>query len=276
MGRHALAWLRERVSSDGDDEGYQFGSTEDLVLYDFETGTKRVVDHGAFHSSGSYPGFFYPNGRPTFFDTRSKTIGSTLLITYLHCTTFSGLRVRKSKQAPLAAAGLLGDGEGAMPDDADFSRGPKQLDSLPQDAPGTFRVGMRGGGSFPVDAVYWTYRGHRVRIPLGGECTWDSRDHSKKWFLLGQYASSAGSDKWIYEIDWKKEQCSLVADDVLNIDFDPATRYWAASSNNKQTASPGKIRVWSRDLWVGDRITRKQWRIASGAVHGDSLSVQPE
>jgi hypothetical protein len=85
----------------------------------------------------------------------------------------------------------------------------------------------------------------------------------------------AGSDV-MFEIDWKEEKCVAIADDVADEDFDPDSQFWAASSDPHGLANLGDLQVWARDLRIGDNATGKQCRIVSGAVHVDSVSVQPE
>ena len=117
--------------------------------------------------------------------------------------------------------------------------------------------------------------GVSVLVPVDAVRVWDSKDGWKCWFKVGSYAGSAGSDEWIYEVNWKKGTCLPIADMVLGIDFDPNQRYWSASSNNKGTTKLGKLVIWQRELWCGDEATGSQWRIAAGAVHGDGAVIQP-
>lgn len=283
VGKHALAWVKTKGISKHETElGYHMpehvpGQLEanNLVLNDLTTGRKRVVAHGKFGMTSFRPDVTSSRGKPTFCDMGHASKASTgyrFPNTYVY---FSGFKIKRENDPSLQDFAALGMDSGTDEFTTKGKGFSLKLDSRPQATADMFQYSRQGGVTMSQGAVYWSYHGHKVKVPQIVDCTWDSPDHSKCWFEVGSYAGSAGCDQWIYEIDWKSETCVLVADTVLDIDFDPTSRYWAASSNNKNGVDLGKLIVWARDLWCGDRITKKQWRIASGAVHGDSISVQP-
>ena len=102
------------------------------------------------------------------------------------------------------------------------------------------------------------------------------RDPNVSWCLTGIYTGSAGSDEWIYRLNWKTDKAARVVNDLLEIDFQPDDRYYAGVTQNKTTRPLGKKRVWARDVVAGDTRAGKRWIVLGGLVHATSVSIQPQ
>ena len=101
------------------------------------------------------------------------------------------------------------------------------------------------------------------------------RNPNVSWCLTGSYAASAGSEEWIYRLNWKTDKAARVVNDLLDIDFQPDNRYYAGVTHDKTTRLLGRKRVWARDVVAGDTVTGKRWVVLGGLVHATSVSIQP-
>lgn len=275
VGDHTLAWVQTRgVTSHETEFGFHSppddGSRteqKDLVVLNLNTGKKHVVASGLLKATGvGRHGFVaYRRGEAVYVGSRSSGVEdpSTEKVYALNPQDGKPLKV---PPAPKFDSNLLDAGESG----SRWSR--LKLDCPPVDHGSMFEY-EKSGAAEGDERV--TFRGHSVYVPACPEYIW-STDTTDGWFFLcGSYAGSGGCDEWIYLVDWRAGRCRCVANEVLNIDFDPDCRYWGARTNNKTTTDLGKKRVWSGDLWVGDVKTRKQWKITSGVVHGVDARIQP-
>ena len=279
-GRDKLAWVHVRGASKLPEGAYHipvplgagWATKGDLVLFDLRTGRKRAVAHGVFDLDQTVE---CPRGKPAYHVLETSSTAGSSNLNGGYYLFFSGTRARKETDAPKRLSGFFDSGRRFFSGKGGGAILPG-LDSKPQPAPDMTLHSNFDNNTEPVSAVYWTDRGHKVKVPDPLERGWYSRDHSKAWALYGQWGGDGAGSDVIFEIDWKEEKCVAIADDVADEDFDPDSQFWAASSDPHGLANLGDLQVWARDLRIGDNATGKQCRIVSGAVHVDSVSVQPE
>lgn len=273
VGRHKLAWVESESVARDDNLGYHLTERDDwpglgrLVIYDLRAGHRKIVERGYFRALGQPREFDYClRGEAFYLPSRGLNPSEGML--GRRWVSFKGGEVQRLHGVPRPLYGTI-----------TFPR--PQWSNLPVDCPpkldaSRIRLVDRYGGSDEREWVKITHSGRTVTVPDDPDYVWQSKNASRWWFLVGSYSGSAGSDQWVFEIDWQSGKVKVIAQDILGIDFEPHSRYWAASSNEKATAKFGRIRIWQRELWVGDARTGKQWRAASGAVHCDSARVQPD
>ncbi|MBI1332741.1 MAG: hypothetical protein GC165_07660 [Armatimonadetes bacterium] len=270
VGTDKLAWLESNGSSIGETwYGYHMptqSNTETplarrIILYDVKTKKRTIVAKGVFSPYSS------TRDSITYEEYEEHTTNDLLEHNILNLWKISAKGCTKSAAPKESDSGPDGRNDGS------FSMWkPVKLDYPPKAKDKMFEYHGRDGGG--TGAVSITRKGHTLLVPGDPNKVWVKKDQSKCWFMIGSYAGSAGCDEWLYEINWKTGKLSIVADDVLGIDFDPKYRYWVATSNNKTTTDLGQKKVWQDELWCGDTRNHRQWKIAGGLVHGDSISIR--
>ena len=276
VGKHKLAWIESEGLSERETwYGYHMPTKREsdiplpgkLVLYDLQTNRRKLIARGNFRG-----------GSLNFFDTTCPR-GVAAYFQYLVSAKGDTYQDRNIKLFLITAKSIKTTGKVTQ---VEYGRPTNpwsvlKLDKEPQGSSKEFvyrdREGQSTGGDYITQNI--TMHGKTVFVPVDVDEVWKSNDNWKAWFQIATRAGSAGSDEWIYEIDWKKGTSKVVVNEVLGIDFDSHARYWAAGSNNKSTTQLGKLMIWSGDLWCGDLRTGKQWRIAAGPVHGDCAAIQP-
>ncbi|HEY3782883.1 MAG TPA: hypothetical protein VGL56_17500 [Fimbriimonadaceae bacterium] len=266
VGKGKLAWLQTVPAQKN------LGS---LVEYDLAKGATRVVSTGFiyadedWHETTQYSrgqAVYVQVPKPTICEPPSTDPSAKILAVTNGC-------LKAVPQLPKPANPWSGTCDGAeLFKGAGLNVGYRDLDGTQE------TLQERSGGTCGGNAFELSYGGswHTFRIP-GPDLIWRSKTSADTcWVRTAAFASSAGSDIWIYALNLRTGEAKLIADDVLDVDFEADQPYWAASSNNKGTAQIGNHRVWARDLWVGDARTGRQWRIAQGAVYGESARIQPE
>ena len=280
VGTHRLAWYQSVGALGFDNIGERWPWIEDkhgnpeevapgkLVEHDLTTGRTWTIATGYFDATEGFKHFSVaPRGTAVYFrsDYVKGQTGQTIVLK-------SG-SVRKFDEVPAEYSANHNDSESESSQDDPWNK--YGYTSKPDGKQWTELLrGVTMSYGDEASAIISSGQGS-VRAPLQPDSVWPNGQDGF-WFLCGMYAASAGSDQWIYEASFKTSKTRLIANDVLDIDFDPKSRYWAASSNDKGIATLGTKKVWARELWVGDKTTGKQWPIASGAVHGENARIQPQ
>lgn len=274
-GPNKLCWVESiGVSARETDYGYHtpkesgtdISKREKLVLYDLKSGKQKTLGYGLFRLDGDYRGPYHSTTKyASYIQYRERIVKGSYTDTNLHWVKISPTKVTwKPYNVDEHSLGLKSE----IWDGVKFDKPPVESDK-------EFRYGS-SGNSGTDGATQWISRlGKSVFVPREIDRVWVSPDKSQCWFQVGSYAGSGGCDQYVHRINWKTGIRTLVADEVLDIDFHPEQPYWAASSNNKGTTKLGNIVVWRRELWCGSIYSGEQWKLASGAVHGDSAVVRP-
>jgi hypothetical protein len=242
IGRHMLSWL----------EGTADGASQQsrLILYDLRTGQRKVVARGLFDVYAPEPGWFPSAGwkRGEGLYTKNGQL----------------MKLTEGRFQPVATP--------ANP----FSEGNDLRAQWQWDKQPKVELLQKYSGEYPSQILK---RGHREHaFALAGRIVRlipSELNPSVTWCLAGNYWASAGSNEWIYKLDWNRDTAQVVVDNLVAIDFQADHRTYAGLSPERTTRSLGKLRVWARDVIAGDTSSGKRWIVLGGLVHATSVSLPP-
>jgi hypothetical protein len=268
VGRNKISWIQSiGVSSRETYNGYHTPTDKQLnpleswlVIYNLDTGKQEIVDTGIFDAAPQ------PNGQANFQRGTGvyRKYAPNRTPQYLELNDQISLFKVNQPETPYGEIDT-GNPWASLP-----------LDQVPQAVEEEFVFRPLSGETYRTESVVISNRGKSVRVPSDVDFVWATDDPHRNWFSVSWPSGSGGSKEWIFEIDWKRERVRPIIRGLLGIDFDPSYEFWASSSPNKDRTRIGTSWVWQRELWCGRTAGDGLWRIASGAVHGDSISVQPE
>jgi hypothetical protein len=254
VGKTKLSWIQTfGVTKEETWNGYHvpLGGRElrQLVLYDIPTKQRRVLHVGQYDSGVDLRGVqLHRRGRPFYVE---QLCGRKSQLEISNGKLIRCYHVRPNLQTDLQAN--------------------------PEEHWKNYAVEVKEKETLGSERLEYeiSRNGKQFVVPGLVDYVWDSEDRTKIWFQETDGGNSAGYSQSITEIDWKQGIARVIANDIFSIDFRPEEPYWASVSNQKCTFKLGSKWVWQSELWCGDVRTGKQWKIASDAVHGDSVSVQP-
>ena len=87
---------------------------------------------------------------------------------------------------------------------------------------------------------------------------------------------SVGTELRIFKIDIVTAKCTLLLDNIEQLDFDPNSQYWSGIEPWRPLVKYGKDKhVWASQIYGGNLKTGKRWLIAKGLVHGGIVQIRP-
>jgi len=265
IGDHQLAWIEYQPGNE-DSIGFRGDESKPqrLVLFNLQTGRTKTAKVGNWSVAVGTPGW---SSSATW--TRGEGLYSVASTVYL--LSGSGLNVVPAPTDPYVDG--LGSDVGAEWKLSGFPT-VQLLTTFGPEVKGTEVDGGEWGSQAPI----FRRNGKEHTFLIGPEVTRlvpSHRNPDISWCVTGNYAGSAGSHEWIYQLNWKTDKAKCVVSDLLDIDFQPDNRYYAGITTNKVTRPLGKKEVWARDVVAGDLETGKRWIVLGGLVHATSVSIQP-
>jgi len=266
IGDHELAWI-EYQPGNQDSIGFRgdVRKPTPLVIYDLRTGRTKTV---------KVAGWGAAIGTPGWFSSATWTRGEGL---YSIAGTVYRLTEKGLTLVPGGIPNAFSGGHEVGVEAIWKWPGLSAIELLSKTGPEVKGTDSNGGG-WGSEAPVFRRDGKDHTFLIGPEVTRlvpSRRDPDISWCVTGSYAGSGGSHEWIYQLDWRTDQAKCVVRDLLDIDFQADSRYYAGVTTDKVTRPVGKKMVWARDVVAGDLQTVKRWIVLGGLVHAMSVSIQP-